>query len=612
MSIARRFPPTPAESGRATTLFAVVAGIVILGTLGWYALRRSSDRPAVVEPSTLRLAWSPPTDLTLGAGADYPFGLALAPGGRRLAFSAAKAGLVHLWLRDLSTGDTQLLPGTDEGVLPFWAPDGRAIGFFGGGRLKAVTLENGGVADLGAAPSPRGGVWLASGDIVFAPDDRSGLVRRRGAGGELDTLTTPDGAAGETSHRHPAIVDGGRAIVFFVRAAEGSRQGIWIAPLDRFEARKRLVGSEAHALASGNTLLYASGGSLVAQDVDPQAQALVGQPTLVGGPAGVSAHHQLLAALNADLLLFGEPSTGLRELRWVDRGGAPTGLVGESSLAWDLRIAPAGSRVAVAAVDPQLNTLDIFAYDGDRPLPRRISPAIDADESPVWSRDGARLAWVSGRRTVTTRGVMAVLPDEAAHKSEHQLRLTDWSPDGQWFVTSQTRPGTRDDVWLVPASGTGEPRAYAQSPFNEGQGMVSPDGQWLAYASDESGRYEIYVDRFPTAGARARLTSGGGIEPRWNRDGSEIYFRRGAEIHVVRPVFSGSVPEATASDRLFDARVEIRAYDVSADGQRFLLNLPAGQTESRPISVIVNWRSLIARPSAAAVPSRQSTVDRRP
>lgn len=600
MSISRRFVPTPAEAGRVAAWLVTLAGILVLAALaGFVAVRRSREAAAVVEPPTLRLAWSPPSDLTLGAGADYPFGLALAPGGRRLAFSAAKAGLVQVWLRDLSTGDTQILPGTDDGVLPFWAPDGRAIGFFARGRLKAVTLENGGVADLAPAPSPRGGVWHSNGDIIFAPDDRSGLVRRRGAGGEIETLTTLDAAAGELGHRHPALIDGGRSVAFFVGATEGSRQGIWIAPIDRPDARKRLTGSEANAIASGNTLIFASGGSLVAQDVDVQTQSLLGQPTLIGGPAGVSAHQQLLAALNPDLLLFGEPATGLRELRWVDRSGATTGLLGESSLAWDLRIAPIAARVAVAATDPQLNTLDIWAYDGDRPLPRRISPAIDADESPVWSHDSARVAWVSGRRTVMTRGVMAVLPDEVAYKSEHQLRLTDWSPDGRWFVTAQARGGTRDDLWLVPAVAGDEARAYAQSPFNEVQGVVSPDGRWLAYASDESGRYEIYVDAFPTPGTRARLTSGGGVDPRWHHDGGEIYFRRGTEIHVVRPVFSAAVPEATASDRLFDARVEVRSYDASPDGQRFLLNLPAGLTESRPVSVIVNWRSLIPRPGNA-------------
>jgi Tol biopolymer transport system component len=595
MSIARRINASVAESGRVAPWLVAVVGIAltVAAFAGIAAMRGASSVPPVERP-TLRLAWSAPADLTPGAGPDYPFGLSLAPNGRRLVFAAAKAGLVQLWLRDLSTGDTQVLPGTDEGVLPFWAPDGGTVAFFANGRLKAITLENAGITDLAGAPAPRGGVWHPNGDIIFAPDDESGLMRRRGANGGTEPLTAVDKPAGELSHRHPALVDNGRSVVFFVRANEGARQGIWIASLDQPDDRKRLTGSDGHAVTSGNTLLFASGGSLVAQNLDLESRSLVGAPTLIGGPAGVSAHNQLLATLNPDLLLFGEPSTGERELRWVDRSGAALGTLGEATPAWELRIAPGGTRVAVAATDPQLNTLDIWSYDGDRPLPRRISPAIDADESPIWSPDGTRIAWISARRTITARGVMAELPDEVVSRLEHPTRLGDWSRDGQWLVVSQTRAGTRDDLWLIPARPDLEARAYAQSPFNEVHGAVSPDGKWLAYASDESGRFEIYVDAFPTPGTRGRLTSGGGVSPRWNRDGTEIYFRRGTEIHVVRPALSGALPEAASSDRLFDVRVDIRAYDAAPDGQRFLLNIPAAPTDPRPTSVIVNWSPLAA------------------
>jgi Tol biopolymer transport system component len=600
MSIARRINESVGESGRvAPWLVALAGAVVAIAAAAGIAYDRGARSVPPVERPTLRLAWSAADDLIPGAGPDYPFGLALAPNGRRVVVSAAKAGLVQLWLRDLSTGDTQVLPGTDEGVLPFWAPDGRAIAFFAHGRLKAITLENAGITDLAAAPSPRGGVWHAGGDIIFAPDDEGGLVRRRGADGGTEPLTTIDKAAGELSHRHPSFVDDGRSVVFFVRAAEGARQGIWIAPLGTPAERKRLIGSDGHALASGNTLLLASGGSLVAQPLNLDTRTLSGAPVLIGGPVGVSAQHQLLATVNPDLLLFGEPAASERELRWVDRSGAAQGMVGDATLAWDLRLSPDGTRVAVAATDPQLNTLDIWAYDGERPLPRRISPAIDADESPAWSPDGTRVAWVSARKTIVSRGIMAELPDDVVARLERAARITDWSHDGQWIVISQAHPGSREDVWLVPARHGAEARAYAQSPFNEVHGVVSPDGRWLAYASDESGRYEIYVDAFPTPGTRGRLTSGGGVMPRWSRDGSELYFRRGTEIHVVRPTLSGPLPEAASSDRLFDARVDIRAYDVAPDGQRFLLNLPGAPTGSRPISVVVNWRPLLRTPGSS-------------
>jgi hypothetical protein len=573
---------------------AIVAALVVssLVTARFLARRPSVDVP------TWRLAWRPPDPLSLGAGPDHPFGLALAPDGRRVVFPAAERGLSQLWMRDLSTGDTQPLAGTDEATLPFWSPDGRAVGFFARGRLLAYAFENASVANLAEAPSPHGGVWHASGDIVFAPGD-SGLMRRRGDG-TVELATALDAASGESSHRYPALTADASHMLFYVVAAEPIRQGIWIAPVDRPENRVRLATSNGHALAGeasmpgAGVIMYANGDALVAQSLDVARLQLVGPQTLLATSVGIGPAHQLLATVQRDVLMYGRAPAGLRLLQWLDRSGAPVGTIGEPMHAWDVRIDPSTSRVAVARVDPQLGTLDVFVYEGDRPLPLRVSPAIDADETPVWSRDGASLSWSSARRSVTRRRANADRPDELVRKLEHPVRITDWSPDGRWIVVSETRPGTRADVWLLPAD-TGEARAYAQSPFNEIDAAVSADGRWIAYASDESGRFEIYVDRFPDPGARARVSSGGGVEPRWNADGTELYFRRGNAIHAVQlSLADGAV--AAASEQLFTASGEMRAYDVTPDGRRFLVNLPAAESERPDVSVVVNWRQLLPKP----------------
>jgi Tol biopolymer transport system component len=205
----------------------------------------------------------------------------------------------------------------------------------------------------------------------------------------------------------------------------------------------------------------------------------------------------------------------------------------------------------------------------------------------VWARNATRLGWISGRRALTTRGASAELPEIAVRKFERAVRVSDWTPDDELLVITEARQGTNDDIWLAPANG-GEPRVYVQSPFNERQGVVSPDGQWLAYASDESGRFEVYVDSFPNPGRRARMTVGGGADPRWRNDGREVFFRRGTEIHAVTVALTDAMPEALSSERLFDAVSDLRAYDVSPDGQRFLLNLPERESAPRPITVIVN------------------------
>ena len=370
---------------------------------------------------------TPPTGLTLGAGIDDPFGLAVAPDGRRIAMPASRSGQAQLWLHDLTTAETQPLPGTEDGVLPFWSPDGRSIGFFAAGELRVFTLDDGMVRTLAPAPSARGGVWHPDGDIVFAPDANGALVRRRARDGVVAPLTTLDAASGESSHRYPALADGGRRVVFFVRATQPAQQGVWMAALDDPASRKRVASSDSHAIAAGDALLYASGGALVAERVNVGTGASLGRSTLVGTPVGQSAQHELFAALGGDLLVYGAPVSTMRELRWLDRRGAASGSIGERMEAWDVRIAPGHSSVAVARLDPQLGTLDVWTYDGERPMPRRVSPAIDRDESPAWSRDGTRLAWVSGRRTVTMRGALAELPEVALHTFEYPARVTDWS-----------------------------------------------------------------------------------------------------------------------------------------------------------------------------------------
>jgi eukaryotic-like serine/threonine-protein kinase len=590
MSIDRR----PAR----TWLIGLVALISIAAAAAAVIALRNLRAASSAAPPTLRLALVSPDNVSVGGGPDYPFGLALGPDGRRLVFPAAKAGQVQLWMRDLTTGETQALPGTDEGVLPFWAPDGRAIGFFAGGRLRIITLEDAAVRDLAEAPSPRGGAWHPAGDIVFAPGSDGGLYRRRGATGAIEPFTSLDAAAGELSHRLPTFVDAGRHLIFFVGASQSNRQGIWLAPLDAPQNRRRLTGGDTQALAIADAILYSSDGALLAQRLDVEAQTLTGRSVLIGTPVGVGPHNQLFATAAGDTIIYGAAASTLRELRWFDRAGTITGAVGEPMDAWDVRISPNGSSVAVARADPQLGTLDIWAYDGGRPLPRRVSSAIDADETPVWARDGHRLAWVTGRRTVTLRGALATLPEQTVLKFEHTVRISDWSPDQQWIVGSESRPGTHDDLWLLPstppaAPGAPVPYPYAQTPFNETQGVVSPDGRWIAYASDESGRFEIYMDSFPKPATRARLTTGGGLDPRWRGDSAELYFRRGTEIHAVNPIGATGTPEAVSSERLFDAGKEIRAYDVAADGLQFLLNVPAAEGAPPPMTVLVNARSLL-------------------
>ena len=536
----------------------------------------------------MRAAWTPPDAVEVGAGSDYAFGLALAPNGRRLVYPAAQGGVISLWLQDLSTGETRALPATDGAAAPFWSPDEARVGFLSGGRVRAIHLASGAVTDLAEVTSGRGGTWNSAGDLVFAPDGTSGLMRRS-ADGTIAPLTTVDREAGEQGHSWPAFLPDGRHVAYLVTARERTRAGIWLTSLDNPATRTRLADSDAQPVIAGQTLLLLNDTALMAQPLDPATWLPAGRSMLAGVPTGRAALGQVFATAAADVLIYRAPGSSLRELRWVSPSGETLGRAGEPAESWDLRIAPDGRRVVVTQLDPQFRTLDVWIRDGTRPVPTRLSLDTDIDESAVWSPDGLRVAWIGKRRNIQIRGAGAVLPEQTSATLDPPIQLWDWSRDGRYLLIGRRNLQTRDDLWVVPPTGGAQPSAYVAGSFSQTFGAFSPNGRWIAYASDESGQSEIYIDSFPTPGTRIRVTTAGGTEPRWRRDGSALYFRRGSEVHVARLSLGQPALEVASLDRLFDAGAPIRSFDVTPDGTRFLLNLPALSTAPRSATMVVHW-----------------------
>ena len=536
----------------------------------------------------MRAAWTPPDAVEVGAGSDYAFGLALAPNGRRLVYPAAQGGVISLWLQDLSTGETRALPATDGAAAPFWSPDEARVGFLSGGRVRAIHLASGAVTDLAEVTSGRGGTWNSAGDLVFAPDGTSGLMRRS-ADGTIAPLTTVDREAGEQGHSWPAFLPDGRHVAYLVTARERTRAGIWLTSLDNPATRTRLADSDAQPVIAGQTLLLLNDTALMAQPLDPATWLPAGRSMLAGVPTGRAALGQVFATAAADVLIYRAPGSSLRELRWVSPSGETLGRAGEPAESWDLRIAPDGRRVVVTQLDPQFRTLDVWIRDGTRPVPTRLSLDTDIDESAVWSPDGLRVAWTGKRRNIQIRGAGAVLPEQTSATLDPPIQLWDWSRDGRYLLIGRRNLQTRDDLWVVPPTGGAQPSAYAAGSFSQTFGAFSPNSRWIAYASDESGQSEIYIDSFPKPGTRIRVTTAGGTEPRWRRDGSALYFRRGSEVHVARLSLGQPALEVASLDRLFDAGAPIRSFDVTPDGTRFLLNLPALSTAPRSATMVVHW-----------------------
>jgi WD40 repeat protein len=453
--------------------------------------------------------------------------------------------------------------------------------------LRAIELASGEVSSLADAPAPRGGTWNRNGDIVFAPA-RGGLMRRA-ADGSITAMTAIDAENGETSHSWPAFLDEDRHVVFLATSTNGSQSGIWLASIDQGHARARLVGSHAQSLVADGQLLFLNDQTLLRQAIDVEARKLAGRAEAAAAGVGRGPLGQLLATAAADVLIHGAPHSPLRELRWVSRSGETIGRASEPVDAWDLRIAPDGRRVAVTEIDPQLRTLDVFIREGAQPVARRLSPSTDVDESGVWSPDGLRVAWAGRRRSVMIRGAGAILPEQTIATFDPPVQVWDWSKDGRLLLVGRRAAGTQDDLWLIaPREGaTAEP--YTTAAFNQIFGAFSPDGRFIAYASDESGTFDVYVDTIQKSDSRVRVTTAGGTEPRWSRDGSELLFRRGSAIHAVKLIRRGNQLDLGASERLFDAGAPVRSYDVSADG-RFLLNVPADMRSRPTITIVHHWQ----------------------
>ena len=518
---------------------------------------------------------------------------AISPDGKLLAFTVTLEGKQQLWIRPLNALTARPLAGTEGATDPFWSPDSRWIGFFARGKLRKIQAAGGPARTLCEAGVSRGGTWNAEGVILFS-DVESGLFRVPEEGGARTPVTIQPALG--SAHRWPKFLPRGRRFVYEVLDKDDNTSGIYAGSLDTKE-RVRLVGetsSPGYAEGPGGEgyLLCAREGKLVAQRLEGGRGAVTGEAFTVAENVGVDwATGRTRFSVSGQGLLVYEPrGSDQPRLTWVDRAGKRLDAIGEPGDNFMLaHLSPDGKQVAF------VHDHDIKVWDLTRGISTRVTFDRALDNYPVWSPDGRSIAFRSNREgtfQLYVKSVGGTGPEELLLKTGSSKTPSSWAAGGRLLLYSETDPKTKEDLWVLPIDGERKPTVLLRTEFNEGDGSFSPDGKWIAYTSDESGKDEVYVQPYPATGVKSRVSKDGGRWPMWRRDGREMYWvdERGTIMSAdlgAAPALQPGIPRAVFERRLQNPSDR---YAVSGDGQRFLIPLPPVEVDAvRPVTVVQNF-----------------------
>ena len=542
---------------------------------------------------------------------------ALSPDGRQIAFVAIGAnGTSLLWVRPFDSLTARALPGTEEASAPFWSPDGGHLAFFAQNALKKIDVTGGTPQTLCDAPTGNSGAWSRDGVILFS-ETGEGLRRVPAAGGTPAPATKLDKSRGEVRHTSPHFLPDGRHFLYQVLPPSEGR-GISAGSLDSQQSQRLLTASSNAMYVPPQTglpgyLLYGRGGTLLAQPFDARHLQTTGDPIPVAENVWRNSGVRAIFSVSENgVLAYESRPESSRQLTWLDREGNTVELVGPSSLCFAHQLSPDGQRIVMEIRDAETSTGRIWVFDLSRGslslLSSSTKPSPNWDFAPVWSPDGSRIAFVHNTASPRSFGIYQRLSNGAGN-DELLLKLADkgppalldaWSWDGSVLLYDE--PGEREgregrDLVTLPWSRERRPAVYLTGAVSRRSGQFSPDGRWVAYVSDESGRDEVYVQNFPTPAAKWMVSLGGGTYPRWRRDGKELFYLSPGGKLMALAVKSGATFEAGSPKALLDVGeigqrgVTRNPYDVTADGRRFLVNRAAGESAATPITVVLNWTS---------------------
>ncbi len=573
----------PARRAPWLALAGVLVGAVGIG-VGLWSWTRSAASPQPVKRLVINLPETEP--LALGRFAPLSIGrtsIALSPDGARLVYVANRRGIPQLYLRQLDQFEAKALPGTEGAYAPFFSLDGRSVGFFTHYKLKKASLEAGAPVILCEARNGISGAWATDDTILFVDREGEALNRLPPGGGAPKTLRLP-GRLGSLD-----LLPGGRAVLTSLRGASFNpdSHNLAVVSVESGEANVVQKGGTSPRYIAGR-LVFARGGSLLAAPFDLGRLKVTGPAvTVVEGVRTESWGLAQFAVSGDGTLVYvtGDPAW-IGKLVWVDRQGRATPLGVPAQNYGAPRLSPDGRRLAIPISGAKD---DVWIYEFARGTFLRLT--VDGNNNaPIWTPDGKRVAFRSQQD-----GAVPAIVWKPADGSGAEERLTagpsplpgSFSPDGKTLAYNEG-----GDIWLLPLEGDRKPRPFFQSRFTEGQPAFSPDGRWVAHTSDESGRYEVWVRPYPGPGGKWQISTDGGEEPVWSRDGREIFYRNGQKWMVAaietKSEFRAETPRPMFEGPYFN--VPGLSYDVASDGKRFLM-IQVGEEEPAPkrLQVVVNW-----------------------
>ena len=600
-------PAIVAPPARRSALPWIVAALAVALAAGFAAayMRAASTHARAVRSYVL-----PPdkNNFTLNGSTG---GAVLSPDGTRIVFAASDdSGRKLLWLRPLDSLTAQPLEGTDGASYPFWSPDSRFVGFFVPGKLKKIDILGGPPQTICDASSGRGGTWSREGVIVFASDVYGGLRRVASAGGASVAITELDRSRGQTSQRWPVFLPDGRRFMYWAGNPTASSQetkGIYVGTLDE-KGQRFLLQADSDALyAPPGYLLYLREQSLMAHPFDAASLKFKGEAFPVAEDVASPESYRLgrFSASEDGTLVYLTGQSDRSQVLWLNASGQQESPVGEGAIIGGIRLSPNGQTLAEIVQEPQTKNVDVWLVDLARGVKTRFTFDPAADFDPVWSPDGSRIAWASnakGHFDLYAKSSTGAGEAEDLLVSDADKYCTDWSRDGRFIAFTQLDPKGNNgaDIWILPLSGDRKPYPFLATPFNEGNAVFSPDGRWLAYQSNESGKTEIYITPFPQAGGKWQVSQGGGLTPSWRADGQGLHYST-PDGHIMEASVAARGPAVEVGSPRDFSKVQMASpnpgawsYAFAPRGDRVLV-LQAEKGTAVPLTLVTHWTEGLKR-----------------